>query len=296
MKRLTLAALCVLGQATAIAQDAAFLRAMGEDVVSLELDSNAARGEAVQAILERLGLTFTLETFQGTQRGGAAQSVGTNIVVTLGDGRSDIVVGGHYDAVSLPDGRLSRGAVDNAASVVILARLADVLAEEPLNHRVRVVFFDMEELGLIGSSRYVQAHAGDDIEAMVNLDVNGYGDTVFYGPVGNQPGGVMHESMQSACRAVMVDCVAFGRSPSSDHLSFDRAGIPMVMLSLLPVTQVEELHTALNGSPEEQRALTQAPTILSLIHTADDTSARIDPAGMALTLKTLLELVRTLDR
>jgi Zn-dependent M28 family amino/carboxypeptidase len=299
MIRLTLAALGLLGMATAVAQDAEFLRSMRDDVESLELDSNAARGEALQRILGRLGVAFTLETFQipPVQNGGrsAGPSVGTNIVVTLGDGNSDIVVGAHYDAIRLDNGRLSRGAVDNAASAVILTRLAAALAEDSLDHRVRVVLFDAEEIGLVGSRRFVEAHAGDDIVAMINLDVNGYGDTIFYGPVASQAVGGLPREMESACRVAAQACVAFPRSPAGDHLAFHSAGIPAVMISLLPEAETEELNRALNMSPEEQRATARPPAILALIHTAADTSARIDPAGMARSLKVVLELVLAVD-
>ena len=293
--RLTLAVLGMLGLGAAPAQDAEFLQSMRDDVVSLELDSNVARGEALQGILARLGIEFTLETLGITPRPNVPQSVGTNIVVTLGDGARDIVVGGHYDAVMLGDGRLSRGAVDNAASAVILTRLAAALAEETLDHRVRIVFFDMEEIGLVGSRSYVEAHAGDDIAAMINLDVNGYGDTVFYGPVANQQGGDLPRAMESGCRVAMLRCMAFPQVPASDHLSFRRP-IPVLSISLLPAAEVEELATLFSASPEEQRAIGRTPAILRLIHTAEDTSAHIDPAGMALTLRATLELVRTLAR
>jgi hypothetical protein len=131
---------------------------------------------------------------------------------------------------------------------------------------------------------------------MVNLDVNGYGDTVFYGPIANQDGGFMQSSMEGACRTVSVDCVAFGRVPASDHQSFERDFIPVLSISLLPAVEMEELNAMLNGSADQRRLPGGTPTILRLIHTAEDTSERIDPAGMALTLKAVLELVRTLDR
>lgn len=294
--RLTVAALGLLGQPPAMAQDAAFLEAMRDDVVRLELDSNEARGEALQGMLRRLGIAFTLETFEIPPQPNMPQSVGTNIVVTLGDGQRDIVVGGHYDAVRLDDGRLSRGAVDNAASAVILTRLAAALATETLGHRVRIVFFDMEEIGLVGSRRYIEGHARDDIAAMINLDVNGYGDTVFYGPVARQENGPLPRAMESGCRTARLACVAFARTPASDHLSFQSAGIPMLMIALLPAAEIEELDAMFNGSPEERQALGRMPAILRLIHSAEDTSARIDPPGMALSLAATLELVRALDR
>ena len=47
---------------------------------------------------------------------------------------------------------------------------------------MRIVFFDMEELGLLGSAEFVQAHRDRPMRAMVNLDVNAFGDTLIFGP------------------------------------------------------------------------------------------------------------------
>ena len=50
------------------------------------------------------------------------------------------------------------------------------------NTRIRIVFFDMEEFGLLGSAQFVQAHRERPMRAMVNLDVNAFGDTLIFGP------------------------------------------------------------------------------------------------------------------
>ena len=103
-------------------------------------------------------------------------------MVTLGGGSDEVVIGAHYDAARLPDGSLSRGAVDNAASSVMLIRVAEALRGEKLPVRVRLVWFDMEELGLIGSARYVQRTPPIASRAMLNFDINAYGNTVVFGP------------------------------------------------------------------------------------------------------------------
>src|SRR5262249_48245262 len=128
-------------------------------------------------------LSFNVEPFNlETPIRREPRTEGRNVVITLGDGAEDIVVGAHYDAVRLADGSLSKGAVDNAASSVILIHLAQALASERLQKRVRIVWFDMEELGLFGSQQYLRRHVSDKIATMLNFDINAYGDTILFGP------------------------------------------------------------------------------------------------------------------
>ena len=135
--------------------------------------SNEARFDALTALLRGRGLTFAVEPFTIEKPlGREPRTEGRNVVVTLGEGSEEVVIGAHYDAVRLADGSLSQGAVDNAASSVMLIRLADALRTEKLPVRIRVVWFDMEELGLVGSAHYVKQHGADRIGAMLNFDIN----------------------------------------------------------------------------------------------------------------------------
>ena len=92
------------------------------------------------------------------------------------------MVGAHYDVVRLPDGTVVGGAVDNGAASVVLTRVAETLGRYGLGHRVRVVLFDLEESGLLGSRAYVEAAEPDRIAAMVNVDVVVGDTTLMYGP------------------------------------------------------------------------------------------------------------------
>ena len=281
-----------LGLDSAVPQDAAFLDAMHADVRRMEYASNTERGETLQAILRDRGIEFSLEQFQNSSRAKYLRSAGTNIVVTLGEGSETIVIGGHYDAVWLPDGTLSPGAVDNAGSSIILTRVAEALSAETLDHRVEIVFFDMEEIGLLGSRDFVQRRSSDSIAAAINLDVNGYGDTLFY-PTNSAASGSLQDVMISVCEAQGFSCRGFSNYPASDYLSFQRAGIPNLSLAILPSDEVDELYVALNPEPGVRPPATP-PSILRLIHSPDDQADRVDPAGMEITYRAVLELVREL--
>jgi hypothetical protein len=80
-----------------------------------------------------------------------------NIVVDLpgrGEHANDLfIIGAHFDAV--PG---APGADDNASGTAALLELARVLKDRPLQRSVRLVFFNLEELGLKGSGEYVRRH------------------------------------------------------------------------------------------------------------------------------------------
>ena len=277
------------------AQDLPVLEPMLLDVERMEVGSNPERREVLMEMLSERGIGFELEAFNIEPRVNYPRRVGANIVVTLGDGPADIVIGAHFDAVWLMGGTLSRGAVDNAASAIVLTRLASTLAAETLRHRIRIVFFDMEEIGLVGSRNYVSRHGSEEIAAAINLDVNGYGDTLILGPTAAEGNTALPESMREVCTEHDFQCMEYPRIPNSDHRSFQAAGIPNVSFSVLPLAEAEELRTFFNGTEAEIQALGRLPAVLRLIHTAEDSSDRVDPAGMAIAYRAVLALVHQLD-
>lgn len=262
-------------------------------VAAMASDTNEGRRAALETILADLGVNYDVEPFSIPRRPNYPRTEGANLVVTLGSGNGDIVVGAHYDAVWLADGTLSRGAVDNAASAVVLAELARALRGGMFRHRIRIVFFDMEEIGLVGSRRYVEAHRGE-IKAAINLDVNGYGDTIFYGPASEAGNYLLYDLMRRHCYIEGLSCMEFPDYPSSDYLSFQAAGIPNLSLSLLPELEAHQLWLYENGGREAFRQ-GYAPRVLEMIHSPADTPDRVEEQALALGLRSLNGLVWRLD-
>ncbi|HLL53532.1 MAG TPA: M28 family peptidase [Myxococcaceae bacterium] len=96
----------------------------------------------------------------------------TNLIADLpGTSRPDevVLVGAHFDA-------FYAGADDNSSGVAALLELARVLSRHRFERTIRFVGFDLEELGLIGSARYVQATRGERLSAVVIFDCIGYYD------------------------------------------------------------------------------------------------------------------------
>jgi Zn-dependent M28 family amino/carboxypeptidase len=259
--------------------------------------TNEGRFDALTALLKARNLTFTVEPFTIEKPiGREPRTEGRNLVVTLGEGTEDIVIGAHYDAVRLQDGTLSRGAVDNAASSVILVRLADRLRAEKLPGRIRVVWFDMEELGLIGSAKYVERHAGDRIAAMLNFDVNAYGDTLLFGPWENTDNVGLRRAYQQTCALEDIPCVAFAQMPPGDDRPFVKAGIPTISSAILPAVEAHQLWLLFNAGPNAGLAPGTMPAVLRTLHTPEDTIDKVNEDAMARVQRFALSLVRGLAR
>ena len=88
-----------------------------------------------------------------------------------GKGGSPILIGAHYDAV--PG---TPGADDNATGVAVLLELARSFAAQPAKYPVRIVAFDMEEYGLLGSTQYAEdlKQQGQSLRLMLSLEMLGY--------------------------------------------------------------------------------------------------------------------------
>lgn len=113
--------------------------------------------------------TVTTHTFK------RPQATHTNLILDL-PGRSPehtrpILIGAHYDAV--PG---TPGTDDNATGVAALLELARAIAVEPAKYPVRLVAFDLEERGMVGSAAYAQRlkQNGEALRLMLSLEMLGY--------------------------------------------------------------------------------------------------------------------------
>jgi len=83
-----------------------------------------------------------------------------------------VMLGSHYDGHDI-----SQGAVDPASGVVSVMEAARVLSKyaAPLPRTIRFVMWGIEEIGLLGSTAYVAAHADQlkNIRFYLNMDAAG---------------------------------------------------------------------------------------------------------------------------
>lgn len=255
--------------------------------------SNDLRLAVLEEELQRRRLPYTLRSFP--HAGADERTNGHNVVVGFGAGPPAVIVGGHFDADRLDDGTLSQGAVDNAAGVLVLLRVAETLREVALAGTVHVVFFDMEELGLVGSRAYVQSLDPAPGAVMVNVDIVAYGDTLLYGPGDLTPEHPLAGHVHRVCARHAVACVGTPRMPPSDDRSFQQAGIPAVSLALLPAEEAHRTWLFLNGELSDTLRGALTPPILRTIHTERDTADKLEPEALTRAARIVTDLVLSLD-
>lgn len=290
------ALLCAAAPALAQApEDPTGLRAK---VAAFVQPTNEARTQAVLDLVRAAGFEPEVETFAGgNDRTGPM--TGRNITFIV-DGTDTELTGyilltAHYDAVTLRDGSLSHGVVDNAASVVAVVRAAELLRAQHLGHTVRVILLDQEELGLIGARKWIEAHGLTDVRAVVNSDVAGYGDTLMYGQNNGDQSAFVTRAVREVCAERAMPCVGFPVYPPSDDRAFSAAGAPVVSLGFQDHVGAHQMWLAFNGGETNGLAKGFVPQVFRLIHSSEDTMEQLDPATVELAGSVYAELIRKLD-
>lgn len=127
-----------------------------------------------QYIREQFAQWGEVEVHEFEFRGSKYQNLILNIPSTLANASSaPLLIGAHYDAVAA-----CPGADDNATGVAALLEIARALAIQPIRYPVRLVAFDLEELGLLGSKAYASElrQQGVPLRLMMSLEMLGYCD------------------------------------------------------------------------------------------------------------------------
>ena len=254
------------------------------------------RGDELLGMLRERGLDPEVHEFPATASERQPRATGRNLIATVGEAPRDIVVGAHYDVVRLQDGTVVGGAVDNGAASVVLTRVAETLGRHELSHRVRVVLFDLEEAGLLGSQAYVQAEGAARVAAMVNVDVVVGDETLMYGPTSHEGNNTVYRSLRVACAASEIACMGFPRYPPSDDRPFQAAGIPNVSLAMNGAKASHQMWLALNAGPESGLREGFVPEVFGIIHSSRDTIEHVSEAAMNHLHDLVVALVLELDR
>ncbi len=166
-------------------------------------------------------------------RNDTAQGQGYHVVGQVkGESDETIVVGAHYDGHDI-----SQGAMDDATGTILILELARILApmKNQFQRTIRLIAFDAEELGVLGSQEYVNAQRGDlgNVALMINLDGAA-------GPVASH--GFLTNGFQDTEALIKSYAKDFGYPLSlkdrvvtaSDNFPFFMEGIPALCMSARP--------------------------------------------------------------
>ncbi|HEX9729742.1 MAG TPA: M20/M25/M40 family metallo-hydrolase [Gemmatimonadales bacterium] len=135
-----------------------------------------------------------------------------------------VMVGAHLDSW-----HYGTGATDNAAGSIVMMEALRILNALNLTPRrtIRIGLWSGEEQGLLGSRAWVENHPAlhDRISVYVNVD-NGTGKIRGIWDQMNEAAIPVFEALLWPFRDLGVVAVRHGNTGGTDHLSFDRAGIP----------------------------------------------------------------------
>lgn len=179
--------------------------------------------DAIASRLMSYGLDVDFHTFPYQSITGH-NVIGTQTGVEFPD--SYIIVSAHYDTVNNP------GANDDASGVAAFLEIARVLSEYETAYTIKYIGWDREEQGKVGSTRYAQQFASDDIVAVVQIDMVahdvGNNTEVIYGD--NGAGLALRNELIAAGQQFGngQSIIYGGAATFSDHAPFMQMGIPAI--------------------------------------------------------------------
>ena len=161
--------------------------------------------------------------------------------------------------------------------------------------QTRIVFFDMEELGLLGSAEFVRAHRDRPMRAMVNLDVNAFGDAVMIGPRTASNGFALRESACVMCGNRRRVCRVSPHAAKRRHQLSKRRHPGSVDRDCARGCRRTSSGCCSTAARSPACSQDLHPAFCGTIHTAADTSALVDRDAMAQAYRVTVSLVATLS-
>lgn len=200
---------------------------------------SAAEGHAREYIARELRASGWDVSVQGPIPVGDSHLRTTNLIACAAP-RPDrwlVILGAHYDSL----GRArSPGANDNASGVAVLLEVARTVDVRSLPFELRLVFFGAEEVTPdapehhhVGSEFYVNACSEAErsgIAAMLSVDMVGAGGTLCASRLGFGSDRARQALLAAGDRLGLRLNTDTGR-PWSDHVPFERSGVPAVWLT-----------------------------------------------------------------
>ncbi|WP_173915360.1 M20/M25/M40 family metallo-hydrolase [Halobacillus sp. Marseille-Q1614] len=183
----------------------------------------------IQGQFERIGLETDVQEFTY----GNSKSSSNLVSYKKGKSNKQIIVGAHYDSVSV-----GRGVDDNASGVGVLLETAEVLKHIKTPYSIVFIAFGAEEAGLQGSKYYADQMSEEEIAntvGMINLDSLAVGDQMYVYGGAEEEGFIRDQALAIAEKKKLDVETNPGLNPDypagttgdwSDHAPFKTKGIP----------------------------------------------------------------------
>jgi aminopeptidase YwaD len=183
-----------------------------------------------------------------------------NVIARADEGPCRIVIGGHYDTVTGV-----QGALDNASGTAAFLEVAQTLAARNLTRGICIVGFGAEEIGLLGSTYFVEQLDEEERSAllgMINLDVVGFGEELAL--AGSRALSDLALEV-AAGQGIEIERQELPPGASSDHASFLNAGLPAVAFF---TAEVGPIHTP-EDTVDQVNDFTVASVVLLALATTE---------------------------
>ena len=178
----------------------------------------------LKAEYERLGFTVRFEPF-----GGGSNFVAEKLGTT--QPQKVLILSSHIDSVRC------KGANDNGTGTIGLLAVAQELSKQNYSYTVRILGFDKEEIGLVGSDAYVASlKTKTDVIGNINFEmmgVNSRQDGSFHVIDCDKASSVVISSKirNSIANLGLPLTIVKACTDRSDHASFWRHNLPAVVIS-----------------------------------------------------------------
>lgn len=216
---------------------------------------NEKTAEYISKIFKEIGLTpmfkdsyyepYTQEVYKKyglIDKDDKSENKEVNNVVGVIKGKNNkkaVVISAHFDHIGYQDGKLIRGALDNASGVAALLQIAYTLKErskeKPFNMDIILCTFNGEEEGLAGSRAFVKdIKAKSSYSNLYNINIDS---------IGAKEGGVnlalkdkskisnnLYDSIKVTLKKENIGFDETAVKGLSDHKSFEYANIPNVFI------------------------------------------------------------------
>lgn len=157
-----------------------------------------------------------------------------------------------------------------------------------MHHRVQVVFWDLEEKGLLGAHAWVTTAGREQPALYINFDVFGWGDTLWM--MAPDSGTPFVVALREASAKEKLGFSPGDKYPPTDHLAFLKAGWPAVSFSLVGDDEIEPILAIFGGGTPAQ-----VPKVMQVIHHMRDTTAELDATRVDDALRVLEQGLRAWD-
>lgn len=204
---------------------------------------------------------------------------GKNIVAYI-KGQTDkvIVISAHYDHLGVKNGLIYNGADDDASGIAAILSYAEYFSKNKPVHTLVFAAFDAEEMGLMGSKKFVEKPpvAARDIIMNINLDMIGQNDKNELYACGTYHYPQLKQYILSKNNKPQIilghDDPKLGHNDwtnQSDHFSFHQKNIPFIYFGV-------EDHKDYHQATDDYENINQifythsVNTILSIIKNIDE--------------------------